>query len=300
MQRPAKPQARRSAVRRASFSRKFTARHAPARTSNESVIALAHDARNVVAALELCCDLLAEPGVLAEENQHFAAELQAVASASSALVEQLAALRVVGVRGWASTRICSTSKPRPRSGHIDDLAAAVEQLRGPLTALAGARIELHMECLSCFGRVPLSQEALTRILINLTRNAAEAMPNGGRIRITVQQGDGGSFFDAEQPPRTVLLCVQDSGPGIPQDRIGRIFDAGFTTKGESAPLPHGAHRGLGLNIVRRLAEAAGGSVRATSAPGGGARFELELPLIHSRSSIGSFPADFPERTTLEC
>jgi signal transduction histidine kinase len=157
-----------------------------------------------------------------------------------------------------------------------------------------------MECLSCFGRVPLSQEALTRILINLTRNASEAMPNGGRIRITVQQGDGGSFFDAEQPPRTVLLCVQDSGPGIPQDRIGRIFDAGFTTKGESAPLPHGAHRGLGLNIVRRLAEAAGGSVRATSAPGGGARFELELPLIHSRSSIGSFPADFPERTTLEC
>jgi len=122
MQKPAKPQARRYAVRRASFSRKFTARHARARTSNESVIALAHDARNVVAALELCCDLLAEPGVLAKENQHFATELQAVASASSALVEQLAALRVVGVRGWASTRICSTSKPRPRSGHIDDLA----------------------------------------------------------------------------------------------------------------------------------------------------------------------------------
>jgi signal transduction histidine kinase len=121
------------------------------------------------------------------------------------------------------------------------------------------------------------------------------MPHGGRIRITVQQGDGGSFLDTALPARTVLLCVQDSGPGISLDHIERIFDAGFTTKKRSAP-----HRGLGLSIVRRLVEDAGGSVRVISPAGGGARFEVELPLIHLKHANSGFVADFQERANLEC
>lgn len=296
MRKAMKLRARRTAAQRETFSRRYRARRVPAGSNKESLAALAHDARNVVAALELCCDLLAEPGVLAEGNQQFAAELQAVAAASSALVEQLATLRTPGTPRSAPGRTAlGNLRPVGSGEQIDDLAAAVEQLRRPLGALTGAMIDLQMECLTCFGSICLSHEQLTRILINLTRNAAEAMPNGGRIRITVQQGDGGSLFDGEDQPHTVLLCVQDSGPGIPPDQIGRIFETGFTTKGGSA-----AHRGLGLSIVRRLTEAAGGRVRAVSAPGGGARFELELPLVHNRHDTNRFPADFPERTTLKC
>ncbi|QNI32859.1 sensor histidine kinase [Alloacidobacterium dinghuense] len=266
----------------------------------ESLAAIAHDARNVAAALGLCCDLLAEPGVLAEGNQHFAEELQAIASASCALVEKLTIPPLASgmERGFRSIR--RVANTFPHSDSIDDLAAAVEQLKGPLAALAGAKIDLQMECLTCFGRVGLSHEDLTRILINLTRNAAEAMPHGGRIRITVQQGDGGSFLDSVHPPETVLLCVQDSGPGIPQGYIDRLFDAGFTTKIHSAGGLHGMQRGLGMHIVRRLVEAVGGRVRVTSAPGGGARFEMELPLIHRERANSGFPADFPERATLKC
>jgi len=268
--------------------------------AKEPLAAIAHDARNVVAALRLYCDLLAEPGVLSEGAQHFAAELRAVATASTDLVEKLTALRVDADSGSQARHVPSGASSFGDPVQIDDLGVAVEQLQGPLSALAGPKIKLEMECLNCHGTVRLSQEGLVRILINLTRNAAEAMPHGGRIRITVQQGDGGSFLDIEHSADTVLLCVQDSGPGIPRDQIEHLFDAGFTTKAKNASGLLGTHRGLGLSIVRRFVEGAGGNVRAVAAPGGGARFEVELPLIHRSQHNMAFIADFSEGANLEC
>ena len=153
------------------------------------------------------------------------------------------------------------------------------QLERPLAALAGPQIHFEMECLSCCGGVRLSHEDLTRLLVNLTRNAAEAMP----------QGDGGSFLILRFRRVLCFSACRIRGLGF-RDLIGRIFDAGFTTKKRN-----GANRGLGLSIVRRLTEAAGGNVRATAAPGGGTRFEVELPLIHCARANSGFPADFPER-----
>jgi signal transduction histidine kinase len=192
--------------------------------------------------------------------------------------------------------------------YIDDLAVAVRGLAGPLAALAGANIDLDVECLPCPGRVRLSQEELVRILINLTRNAAEAMPMGGRIRITVQLGGGGNFLGRRADSthlRTALVCVQDSGPGIPGNVVQRLFEAGFSTKKcemgkRDASWPRNLQRGLGLSIVRRLAESAGGCVRAISAPGRGARFEVELPLIDRTWANNGFIADLPERENVEC
>jgi signal transduction histidine kinase len=274
-------------------------------TRKEPLAAIAHDTRNVVAALRLYCDLLAEPGVLSEGHQHYAAELQAIAAASSGLVEQLAALGLPSQSGVSPASATPPVKMSGASAYIDDLTLAVRRLEGPLATMAGEKIDLHVETLPCPGRVRLSQESLTRILINLTRNAAEAMQQGGCIRITLQQGDGGNFLDRRkvlaQTPRTVLLCVQDSGPGVPERQMQHLFDAGFTTKGsDDAAQPTGAHRGLGLSIVRHLAESAGGCVRAISVAGRGARFEVELPLIFRTRSNNGFVADFTERANIEC
>ena len=309
MSTPAKAQLRRSTARTIPFTPKNFGKAPIAgknATGKEPLAAIAHDTRNVVAALRLYCDLLAEPGVLSEGHQHYAAELQAIAAASSGLVEQLAAL---GIPSQPDARVSSVpATPSGRfsgaSAYIDDLTIAVRRLEGPLATMAGEKIDLHVETLPCPGRVRLSQESLTRILINLTRNAAEAMSQGGRIRITLQQGDGGNFLERRrsslQFSRTVLLCVQDSGPGIPDDQMEHLFEAGFTTRGPGAGDLSGTHRGLGLSIVHRLAEAAGGCVRAISAPGRGARFEVELPLIYRTRAKSGFCADFPERANIEC
>ena len=103
MSTPAKAQLRRSTARTMPFTPKsfskapIAGKNATRKnsTGKEPLAAIAHDTRNVVAALRLYCDLLAEPGVLSEGHQHYAAELQAIAAASSGLVEQLAALRVL-------------------------------------------------------------------------------------------------------------------------------------------------------------------------------------------------------------
>lgn len=306
--------------------------------SGEPLAAVAHDARNLLATLRLYCELLAAPGVLAFSHRHFASELQIVAATCSGLVEQLAVLRVGAqpkprrlrvkvqpggpapqllMNEAAMPQIQPQPDPWPSIPYIpsipciNDLPAAVRSLAGPLAVLAGAKIDLNMECLPCPGRVRLSPEDLTRVLINLTRNAAEAMPRGGRIRITVQQGSGGNFLGAASMrlPRTALLCVQDTGPGITAEAMQHIFEAGFNEAGFSSKTHDAAWpdtgfpcapRGLGLSIVRRLVESAGGCVRAISAPGRGARFEVELPMVHRTLAQNGFLADFPERTHVEC
>lgn len=74
--------------------------------------------------------------------------------------------------------------------------------------------------------------------------------------------------------RTAVLRVTDSGPGVPDDRRELIFTEGWTTK----ELPSHGKRGLGLALVRRLAERQGGSARVGTGPdGGGAEFTVVLP-----------------------
>ena len=287
MQMPARTQQRRTVLQPIHFTETMPERE------GEPFASVAHDARNVVAALQLYSDLLAEPGVLGEKHRHFASDLQTIVATSSGLVQRLATL---GGQELAVPR----TKNCESCVEVDDLGAFVERLKGLLATLAGRNIVLEMECLPVSGSIRLSKEELVRILINLTRNAAEAMPNGGRIRITVQKGGGGSFFDflderTNSISHTALLCMQDSGPGIPEKQLGRIFEAGFTTK-KMGDIP----RGHGLHIVRNLVEDAGGFVRASSPSGRGARIEVELPLIGYAGALHGFHADFPERTNIEC
>jgi len=93
---------------------------------------------------------------------------------------------------------------------------------------------------------------------NLVQNALQAMPEGGRLTISTRLEDG-----------QVEIAVRDSGPGIPEDLQGRIFEPFFSTKASGT--------GLGLPLVREIALAHGGDLRLRNAPGGGACFTLILP-----------------------
>jgi signal transduction histidine kinase len=99
---------------------------------------------------------------------------------------------------------------------------------------------------------------LTRVVINLLTNAAEASAPGDTIAVTVEQ------VDADQ----VMLAVADQGCGIPETVIDRLFDPFFTTKENGT--------GLGLSIAHRLIEAFGGQLIARNRPEGGAEFVLYL------------------------
>lgn len=110
-------------------------------------------------------------------------------------------------------------------------------------------------------------DLLRQALLNVTRNAFDAMPAGGRLEITLFRTNGWA-----------QMCLTDSGPGVADELREKIFDAFFTTKPEGT--------GLGLAVVRRIVEQHGGQIYCGGGPNGGARFEIRLPLAAEVTPAG--------------
>ena len=126
------------------------------------------------------------------------------------------------------------------------LAAEAEECGVSLEAPAGALL------------VEADTAAIRRATINLVRNAMQASSDGGRVRVEIDE-------DGDR----VLLRVSDEGTGIDPELAGRVFDAFVTGR------PTGT--GLGLSLVRRVAEEHGGSIELTNRPQGGALAVLAVP-----------------------
>ena len=277
---------------------------------SESMDRLAHDARNVVSALKLYCELLSTPGVLSRKHGHRAQELEVIALSAAQIIERMAQAKIVELAAEQALPHKSVS-PLPATTSITDAAEELRRLQPLLTAVAGPGISLSIAAMPCSGTIALTVEALTRILVNLVRNAVDAMPSRGHIRITAQYGDGLSFADlidiCPEQPRSILLSVVDDGPGIPEAMRERIFEPGFTTHKQNNDWPSPRHHGLGLSIVRDLVEEAGGVVRATTNPVRGTRFDIALPLLepissgmYSTSLNSAFPTEGRAKGCLEC
>jgi two-component system sensor histidine kinase SenX3 len=109
------------------------------------------------------------------------------------------------------------------------------------------------------------EEALTRALTNLLENAAKYSADDSLIHLF-----------ARSQGATVIIGVQDHGIGIPRSEQGRIFEK--FVRGEEAKRAGIRGLGVGLALVKRIAEAHGGRVRLTSEAGGGSTFTLVLPV----------------------
>ena len=109
--------------------------------------------------------------------------------------------------------------------------------------------------------VPHDADQMQQVFINLLKNAAEATPHGGSIRVRLQH--------AAVPGAGVVATVADTGCGMDAETQKTLFEPFFTTK------PTGT--GLGLYVTHDIVKRHGGTLTVTSAPGEGAIFTLELP-----------------------
>ncbi|MER5205771.1 sensor histidine kinase [Streptomyces sp. NPDC002825] len=144
----------------------------------------------------------------------------------------------------------------------DPLLAAL--LVGKATVAAERGVSLRLAPDSLLPDRLVDPRELVTVVGNLVDNALDAVAGTPGARIEVS-------FRAEG--RTVVLRVSDSGPGVPEERRELIFTEGWTTK----ELPSHGKRGLGLPLVRRLAERRGGTVEVADGPESGAVFTVVLP-----------------------
>ena len=217
---------------------------------------LAHEIRNPLGSLELFAGLLAESSLEGESRrwiEHVQAGLRSLASTVNNVLDlhneppsSCARVEVGELLGWA----------------YDFLLPLAHQARVELQIVNGL-----------FGVfVDADRHLLEQVLLNLALNAFRFMAGGGWL----------SIRGAERGSAAIEIEVRDTGPGIAEEDLPRIFDAGFTTRPGSS--------GLGLAVCRRIVEQHGGTITAESRLGHGAAFRMRLPKsAEPRKSVAPLP-----------
>jgi C4-dicarboxylate-specific signal transduction histidine kinase len=146
--------------------------------------------------------------------------------------------------------------------HVDDVARQVLSLVQPDLLLNGVSVTTEFQ--NDLPEVPADRTLIQQVILNLVRNAIDAMSSrpapARRLRLATSVNGHSS----------VLLCVQDTGPGIAGEKPERVFEPFFTTKSTGM--------GLGLSICRSVVEDHGGSLRIAKSDSYGCVFEVGLPI----------------------
>lgn len=161
----------------------------------------------------------------------------------------------------AARRVARRSPANHDAIDVHDVVEETLQLTRTAAQGGGIRRLVRLEATST--RIDGPAGDLVQVLLNLIRNALDAVQSGGLLTVQTRDHRGG-----------VEIRVTDDGEGIPPEVLPRIFDAFFTTKSEGT--------GLGLAICRRLVELHGGQIDADSAQGAGTTFRVWLPAAASQ------------------
>jgi signal transduction histidine kinase len=204
-----------------------------------------HEIRNPLSSIALNLELLEE-------------ELPASAVQANNLLRAIKA--VVERVGGLSEQYLSVARQRPQPKRLEKLGEIVEEtcefLRRELEQ-GGIELVVSIDPRVVERALPVDEAQIRQALLNLLRNAREAMPNGGRVVVTLLDADDG-----------LDLIVDDEGVGMPATTRERLFEPFFTTK------QHGT--GLGLAITRQIAEAHGGGISVEPREPKGTRIVLHL------------------------
>ena len=168
------------------------------------------------------------------------------------------------------------------SPKVLDLNAVIEGTENMLRRVVPSNIEFITALDEDMGPVLADQGHIEQILLNLTLNAADAMPDGGTLSITTRRARLDETFSLPNAPvkpgRYASIVVTDTGSGMDRDTMIRIFDPFFTTK------EVGKGTGLGLATVHGIVTQSGGYIRVYSEVGQGTTFKIYLPEVSGEVS----------------
>ena len=206
---------------------------------------ITHEVRNPLSSISLNLELLEEDLVVEPES-----ESRQLVGAIKKEVERLSQI--------AEQYLSAVREPRLHlvRENVEDLVRECMAFVQPELERAGIRSAVEVDGDGATASIDEAQ--IRQALVNLVRNAREAMPKGGEVVVRIASDDD-----------SVSICVDDGGPGVPEHVRAAIFDPFTTTK------RHGT--GLGLAVTKSIIEAHGGTISCMLRHEGGTRFEIVLP-----------------------
>jgi nitrogen fixation/metabolism regulation signal transduction histidine kinase len=208
---------------------------------------VAHEVKNPLTPIQLSAEHLRR--VYQDRDVDFAATLD---SCTQTILRQVRTLRGI------VTEFTAFARPPASVLEPCDLAALVPDVVRPYQSALPPGVDLAVDVPGEPQPVQGDRRLIERAVVNLVENALQAVGEHGRIRIQITPEDG-----------RVRVDVEDSGPGIDPEMKERLFEPFFSTKTGGS--------GLGLALVKKIAEDHGGGVEVESHPGNGTRATLWFP-----------------------
>ncbi len=218
---------------------------------------VAHDFNNVLSVIRSASGILMHE-LSDEDSRELVREIELAADHASALTSQLLA--------FGRKQLL---KPEPT-----ELNAVVRETLQLVRTLLGPQIAIEQQLASHLPLIRVDRNQLAQILLNLSANAGDAMPDGGTLTVSTRAATLDAQYAAEhpevEPGPYVMLEVSDTGQGLDAATIEHMFDPFFTTKETGT--------GLGLATVYGIVKQSEGHLAVVSEPGRGATFQIYLPL----------------------
>lgn len=209
---------------------------------------LAHEVRNPLASIGGAATILRKNSGSDERREEF---LEIIEKESMRLNRLL-------------TNFLEFARPRPPQYQVAEVGPILESVVGLAAHAVGRQpIQLRIDSAPELPAIACDPEQIKQVLLNLTINSVQAMPDGGEI-VLLTRVDGGR----------VVIDVKDQGPGISAEYLDKIFDPFFTTKDTGT--------GLGLSVAHQIVSQHGGILNAKNNSERGATFSLSLPIQHGR------------------
>jgi two-component system, sporulation sensor kinase E len=220
--------------------------------------ALAHEIRNPLEAMDLNLELLERNLDAIDKNRPEGDKRNKYLRVLESEISRLAGI---------VNNFLSFARPNQSEISAVRLEEIIKQVVDLMENQASARrVKIELDVNGHPLPVDGSTDQLKQAFLNIIINSLDAMPNGGRLAIHIEssKADG-----PESAGATAVVRIEDTGEGIPPERMGRLFDPFYTTR------LHGT--GLGLTIARRVVEAHQGHIFVRSEVGKGTTFIVELP-----------------------